>query len=529
MDTTQSQFNNLPPPPTGQQGMTLDQFQHLPPPPKGQTGMTLEQIKSQTPEGKLQTEDTGYVSGLGARTGAEELAGVKKIGSSIQMGSQDLRKGINQVKQGGAGNVLKGIGKGAQGLAEGAFGTISGVARTALAPATAVLSPVVKATAPVAIPAVVSYLRMNNPVAGDIYDKLAPEVQQKLAPQLQQISQQHPNATALTGDILNTVLLAFGGGEAEAPVKEALGSALSKDSLKAIPGELKSVPSGIKNAVMGSPEANATRRAAANAQKISEMISPDATAKEAKLAQAQGRLYSGKSSTLFKAGTADKIATSPKTFNATQTILKKIPGAGKMAPSDLYNAVEENIGETATKLRPQMEATSIKPQTVEKINSDWQTLKKQQIEDVPATEEANVMKRQGKFESILKKSSSGHFGDLWDTRISYDNSIPASVKKANINSPESLQIQKEEWLQNRAILNDAINNSASGLGGKSQQAFSEMSDLYEAKNNLLAKTKLEGGQPSKVRQLINKYPKTSAGIGLTVAGETGRKLITGSF
>ena len=44
-------LNSLPPPPTGQIGMTLDQFQHLPPPPKGQTGVTLDQIKApQTPQ-----------------------------------------------------------------------------------------------------------------------------------------------------------------------------------------------------------------------------------------------------------------------------------------------------------------------------------------------------------------------------------------------------------------------------------------------------------------------------------------------
>ena len=38
-------FSQLPPPPKGQTGVTLDSFSHLPPPPKGQTGMTLDQVK----------------------------------------------------------------------------------------------------------------------------------------------------------------------------------------------------------------------------------------------------------------------------------------------------------------------------------------------------------------------------------------------------------------------------------------------------------------------------------------------------
>ena len=42
-------LTNLPPPPKGQTGITLDQFNHLPPPPKGQVGVTLDQIQSQQP------------------------------------------------------------------------------------------------------------------------------------------------------------------------------------------------------------------------------------------------------------------------------------------------------------------------------------------------------------------------------------------------------------------------------------------------------------------------------------------------
>lgn len=269
----------------------------------------------------------------------------------------------------------------------------------------------------------------------------------------------------------------------------------------------------------------ASREAKATADatdKITEMISPKATAKEAKLAQAQGRFVEGKPETFFKSSTPPKILPSKKTLSATDTIIKNIPEAPKMSPSQLYKAVDENITKTATDLRPEMAKTPIKPETVDKINNDWEALKKTQLSDAPATEEPNVIKRQGKFESLLRKSGSGTHADLWDTRIAYDDSIPEGVKKATSLSPESQQIQKEEWLQNRAILNDAINDSAHGMGKTSQNAFGKMSDMYEAKNGLLSQTKLDTGvTPSKLSQAYNSKPAKiiKKGLGLLGAKE----------
>lgn len=263
-----------------------------------------------------------------------------------------------------------------------------------------------------------------------------------------------------------------------------------------------------------SREAKATEKATS---KITEMISPKATVKEAKLAQTQGRFVEGKPATTFRSGTADKILPSQKTLNATQTIQKNIPNASKMSPSQLYKAVDTNITETATKLRPQMEATPIKPETIQKLNTDWEALKKSQIADAPATEEINVAKRQTKFEATLQKSGSNSHADLWDTRIEYDNSIPENVKKANINSPESLQIQKQEWLDNRAILNDAIDASA-------KPEFKQMSDMYEAKNGILSKTKVEGADLSKLKQWIKNNPNKATAL-KAVLGVEGLRLL----
>lgn len=250
-------------------------------------------------------------------------------------------------------------------------------------------------------------------------------------------------------------------------------------------------------------EAKASEEAAT---KIADTISPKATIKQAKIAQSEGRLVEAKEPTLFKLGTEGKILPSKKTLSSAETINKNIPGASKMKPTELFKAVDENISKTAKALRPQMEQTPIKPETIQKINDDWTAIKKAQLAEAPATEEANVAKRQVKFESLLQKSGNQSHADLWDTAIKYDDSIPERVKQATSISDESLQLQKEEWLQNRQVLSDAIEKS-------SKPEFKQMSDMYNAKNGLLSKAKVNGAQMSKVNQFLHDHPKVSAALG----------------
>ena len=244
-----------------------------------------------------------------------------------------------------------------------------------------------------------------------------------------------------------------------------------------------------------------------------EALSPKPTIKQAQIAQKEGRLVEGKDPTLFRSGTADKIAPTDKIKEATKTIVERIPNAQKLKPTELYSAVDSEITKTAEALRPQMRATPIKPETVQKINDDWSNLKKLQIEAADATEEANVVKLQKQFEAKLQKSGSGTHDDLWQTRIDYDNSISDNVKRANSMSSESLQNKKEIWLQNREILNSAIKDTKYGMGETSSKAFDEMSNLYEAKTNLLSKAKVNKEKMSKINQVLSDNPKLASALG----------------
>lgn len=447
----------------------------------GTGGIFKQMALQQQPE--LSLEDKLRQQGYKGQVGAEQVAGIKKIGSSISKGASDIALGGEQSAQGGFLNKLKGLGNTVKGVAEAGFGTIAGASRVALAPFT----PAIEKAAPVVVPAVVSAI-----TKGLITPEMGQEISNTVAPKIEEWARKNPDAATLTGDILETVLLAVGGRGVSATVR----GAVSKEGLllarEGIVSDAKSLFAATKNAVTKSPVDSAA--------KITEMISPKATVKEVRLAQTQGRLVEGKKPTLFKAGTEDKILPSAKTKSATQTIIKEIPNAQKMSPTELYKAVDSKITETATNLKPKMQATPIQPKTIEKLNTDWESIKRQQMIDAPATEEANVLKRQSRFESFLKKSGANNQDDLWNTRIAYDDSIPANVKKANTMSSESLQLQREEWLQNRQILNDAFETSA-------KPEFKTMSDLYEARNGLLSQTKVEGALPSKFVQWTKDNPQ----------------------
>ncbi len=256
---------------------------------------------------------------------------------------------------------------------------------------------------------------------------------------------------------------------------------------------------------------------------IADSISPKLTAKELRLAESQGRIIKGKEPTLFKSGTPDKILTSDKVYNATQTIYREIPDAAKMTEPELYTALDARTIDMAEQLKPQMQAVRVQKPAIQKMKTAWKDIKSKQITAADATEEPNVLKLQKQFESRLNKiDSNSTYDDLWQERIALDDSTPTAVKNANSLSDSRLLSKKEIWLQNRAILNNAINDIESGLGETSRKAFADMSNMYNAKTNLLTKANatLEA-RPAKVLQWIKAHPYKSALIGAGISGAVG--------
>lgn len=256
--------------------------------------------------------------------------------------------------------------------------------------------------------------------------------------------------------------------------------------------------------------------------RIQDMISPKLTAKETKLALDQGRIIPGQDPTLLKSGTPDTVLPSESTVRAAKTIRETIPEASKMKAPELYKALDSKINTTAKELRPNMEAVPITQDTVQLITDNWKTVKAQQLNDPYTPTTANLEKLQAQFEQVLKESKSGTFADLWDSRVRYDMSVPEAVKNANPLSSEVLQAQKSAWLQNRSILNDAIETASSGLGTAARQAFKMMNDLYNAQRGIQSSYKVASqGALSGVKQFAKDHPYITAGVGAGAAHATG--------
>lgn len=259
-------------------------------------------------------------------------------------------------------------------------------------------------------------------------------------------------------------------------------------------------------------------------EQVMENIAPKETAAEARLAMKQGRIIGAKEPGLFTAGSPGEIIPTEKVQQAAQTIVDQIPGASKMDQPTLFKALDTNIGKISTDLRPEMEKVTIPQDSLDKITTDWESLKVKQFEDASATDEPNVIKIQKQFQKVIDSIKPDTSLDkVWDARIDYDNSVPNNVKKANSLSSDWLNTQRSIWLKNREILNNVINDSATGLGTKSQKAFSDMSDMYTAQNGLLTKAKATiTAKPSKLAAWISRNPIKSGIAGIAIGSQLGK-------
>ncbi len=286
------------------------------------------------------------------------------------------------------------------------------------------------------------------------------------------------------------------------------------------------------------------------AMKIQDLIAPKTNLANNRIALKEGRILPGQEPGFLRDGTPDQILPSDKQIQASGTILKKIPGAADMTQPELHGALGQQVEKLSNTLKPEMQKVPITDDVLGKIQDSWNELKSKQLEDPYASTGANIDKLQSQFETKFLKpivdkrfstelntnlgvpDAGPNMNDLWDTAKAYDNSVPQNVKNANVSSSDALNTQKSIWLQNRSILRNAINDSATGLGKTSQSAFSDMTDMFNAQKGIESSFKLaKEGAASGVKKLLD----TPAGkVGKVVVGgggvvEAGKKLLTGHF
>jgi len=281
---------------------------------------------------------------------------------------------------------------------------------------------------------------------------------------------------------------------------------------------IDTVPTKIKANATVSAEGRATMQAGDELTKINEMITPKPTVKQAKLAQEQGRLYKGSEGRLFKEGTLDRVAANDQQVRSSNTVKKYVPDASKLDEATLTTEIKSSVQDIGRKLKPELQKVSIDEPIMTKINDSWKKVKSVQSEDAFSVLEPRMINRiQKDFEARIGKLKEGTLDDIWQARQAYDDSVGLNVRQATDLSSDVVQAQKDIWLENRKVFSDALTSAENGLGDVAKKSFRDMTDLYEAKNGLLSKAKIEKvAKPSKASKFFDsktgKVVKTGAQI-----------------
>lgn len=234
-----------------------------------------------------------------------------------------------------------------------------------------------------------------------------------------------------------------------------------------------------------------TARQDSRIAKIQDLVSPKINAKETRAILEESRVTKGKSGRLF-GKRPDVVEQASGVQKASETIDRLIPDAYKLDEFAINDRLKGEVRTIATELRPQLQQVPLEQGLLEQGIGAWEQLRKAQALN-PEFEAFGGAKRfQSNFQGFLDDAvSANNLDELWDVRKAYDNSISSTIKQATSNSAPSTQLQKDMWLENRTILNDMINDSARGLGDISQQAFSDMTDMYTARQNIISRAKID--------------------------------------
>lgn len=423
----------------------------------------------QSLEDKLKEGDTGFVSGLGSRIGAEQVAGAKKVAGSIEKGSEDIAKG-------GVGNVIKGA-------AEAGFGGIAGTAQAAFAPVTAVAGPVLSKATPASLEA----LRLNHPILAQAFDAVAPVIQEKILPKIQELMAKHPDATSLTSDIASTILLALGGGEAEAPLKDAL----TKEGFQAAKESISKAPEDIASAAASASTKLAERSAQKETQAVLDLVSPKMTKKETEAAIAAGR---GE-----KSGPLGRVKVKPdaRTLKAAESV-KGIVDPKKTIVENI-NATKEAIGKEAEALKANIKAVD-KPYDINQLETKLNGLEK------PISIKSDV-KLDKQFDLVrdaaikLAKEKGGNVSDLLDARKALDDLVDKELP--NLYDKENAPMRDAVISMRRAINEFIDANLPEGTGFK--ESLAKQSSMYDALDGMNTKSAEEVGG-NIITRTAKKYP-----------------------
>jgi len=259
--------------------------------------------------------------------------------------------------------------------------------------------------------------------------------------------------------------------------------------------------------------------------KIEETIKPKMTKGETMKAYQEGRITKTEYSPIT-GKKADIVAPSARTQSAAQVIERRIgKQAANMNEAQLLGANQAEIGKISSELEKELKGTIMSNTNKKLVKDTWNTVKENQLKKSAFKGKAADNMRQEFEEEVLSKLDSpvpGQPGkwktleDTWNARKLYDDMILENVKNATPKNG-ALWNKKQMWLQNREVLNKALEDQVQGLGQITKDAFSDMNKLYNANQDILPKATVDlKGKPGALTGTLKKallYGAGGLGVG----------------
>lgn len=224
---------------------------------------------------------------------------------------------------------------------------------------------------------------------------------------------------------------------------------------------------------------------------VAETISPKINAKEGRKIISEGRVERPAESILF-GRRPDVVTPDERTAAAAAIVETRIPNAENLDIFQLSNEIKKITDSSVKDLEPKFRAVPVSEDVVENTFNKWEQVKLKQADEPEFQAFGGAAKFQERFENFLAElAAADNLDDAWKIRIRYDDIIPDSVKQASSNSAPSTALQHDMWLENRALMNDLIFELSNNLDETGKQAFDELSLLYQSRNNLIQKGKID--------------------------------------
>lgn len=266
-------------------------------------------------------------------------------------------------------------------------------------------------------------------------------------------------------------------------------------------------------------EASQLRRTEKAVEAVVDIAKPKMTKKEIMRAIEEGRVTrTGNVQKFF--GKPDVVRAEGRVQNAARTVVNEIPDVQNLTDVEVANLAKRRVAEISKELEPKLKNVPVAENIKETVIDSYINTAKNFPQEYPILSEQQIKNISKNFEDIIVElGDANNTDDLWKAVQKYDDSVKRNVKLATSQSPETLQTQKDIWLENRRILRDALDEAVALADQDVASEFKKMSDLYTVRENIINNAEFAKGSGKLTKALMRQGGIQAAG--LVGAGVTG--------